>query len=290
MDYKIRVVVRNPNNAIFLKIYGKVGQIEIVRGDISNSKNLLKFVNGVDTVVNCVAIFYETNSQKFNKIHVESVESLANVCRDCGVNQLIHISSLGADINSESAILRTKGLGEEKILKNFPSVNTVRPSLIFGPEDNFFNRFGRLAVLSPVIPSVGSKTKFQPVFVGDVAKAVSFLVKNKSKKRCLELGGKEVYSFYDLLKKLLYHTNRKNLVIKVPFFAAKIMALLNDFLRLMTGNFFPAFLTVAQVNSLMYDNVCGDNFERFEDLGIEPKGLDIILPKYLGRFKKKHLK
>ena len=287
LGYKIRIIVRNPNNALFLKIYGKVGQIELVRGDISDSKSLKNFVSGSDCIINCVAIFYETSSQSFQGIHVRSVNSLVKTSMNCGVKQFIHISSLGANSNSKSNLLKTKGLGEENTLKIFPSANIIRPSLIFGAEDTFFNRLARLAILSPIIPSIGSETKFQPVFVNDVAKAVSFLVKNNCKKRYIELGGKEIYTFIDLLKKLLTHINRKRFIIRVPFFIARKLASVNDFFRLLTGNIFPAFLTVAQVNSLQKDNICGDNVQKFEDLGIDPKGLDIILPTYLKKFKSK---
>ena len=289
LGFKIRVVVRKPNNAIFLKVYGKVGQIEIVRGDISNSGSLGELIGKAEIVINCVAIFYETNDQKFKNVHVNAACEIAETSKLLGVKQLIHISSLGANSGSKSAILKTKGEGEERILKIFPSANIIRPSLIFGPEDDFFNRFARMALISPVLPSVGSSTKFQPVFVNDVAKAVTFLVKNKSEKRYLELGGQEVFLFIDLLKKLLVHLNRKRFILKIPLFLAKIMALVNDFLRLITGNIFPAFLTVAQVNSFQFDNICCSGVEKFEDLGIEPKGLDIVLPTYLNRFRKKQI-
>ncbi len=287
--YKVRVVVRKPNNALFLKVYGKVGQIDVVRGDISDGQSIKDLIGKAECVINCVAIFYETNSQKFNTIHVKAACKLAETCKAIGVKQLIHISSLGANSKSESALLRTKGVGEEEVLKIFPPVNIVRPSLIFGPEDDFFNRFARMAMISPLLPSIGSETKFQPVFVNDVAKAVNYLVENQSNKKYLELGGQEVFSFIDLLKKLLSQINRKRIILKIPFFLAKIMAYTNDFLRLITGNIFPAFLTIAQVNSLQFDNICAQNAEKFEDLGIDPKGLDIVLPTYLNRFKKKTL-
>ncbi|OUX44270.1 hypothetical protein CBE37_01300 [bacterium TMED277] len=290
LGFKIRVVVRKPNNAIFLKVYGKVGQIEIVRGDISNSDSLKELIGNAEIVINCVAIFYETNNQKFKNIHVNAAGKIAETSKLLGVKQLIHISSLGAKSASKSALLKTKGEGEEKVLKIFPNTNIIRPSLIFGPEDDFFNRFARMALISPVLPSIGSETKFQPVFVDDVAKAVTFLVKNKCEKRYLELGGQEVFLFVDLLRKLLVHINRKRIILRVPLFAAKVMALINDFLRLITGNIFPAFLTVAQVKSFEIDNICGAGLDKFEDLGIEPKGLDIILPTYLNRFRKKQIK
>ncbi len=289
LGFKIRVVVRKPNNAIFLKVYGKVGQIEIVRGDISNSGSLRELIGKAEIVINCVAIFYETNDQKFKNVHVNAACEIAETSKLLGVKQLIHISSLGANSGSKSALLKTKGEGEKRVLSTFPSANIIRPSLIFGPEDDFFNRFAGMALISPVLPSVGSATKFQPVFVNDVAKAVTFLVKNKCEKRYLELGGQEVFLFIDLLKKLLFHLNRKRFILKIPFFLAKIMALVNDFLRLITGNIFPAFLTVAQVNSFQFDNICGSDVENFEDLGIEPKGLDIVLPTYLTRYRKKQI-
>ncbi len=287
LGYKIRVVVRKPNSALFLKVYGKVGQIEIVKGDISDSDSIEELIGEAESVINCVAIFYETNSQNFKNIHVRAASQLAQTCKNVGVKQLIHISSLGASKSSESALLKTKGAGEEEVLRIFPTANILRPSLIFGPEDDFFNRFARMAMISPFIPSIGSSTKFQPVFVNDVARAVSYLVKNGSKKRYLDLGGHEVFLFIDLLKKLLSHINKKRVIVKIPFFLAKIMAYMNDFLRLITGNLVPAFLTVAQVNSFKYDNICDDNFEKFEDIGIKPKGLDIVLPTYLNRFKRK---
>tara|TARA_B100000963_G_scaffold339780_1_gene337816 strand:- start:542 stop:1474 length:933 start_codon:yes stop_codon:yes gene_type:complete len=282
----IRVIVRNPNDALFLKVYGKVGQIQLIGGDIKAEKKIHEYIKGSSCVINCVATFFETRSQSFNVLHVNAAKNLAKVTKQEGVNQFIHISSLGASTKSTSQLLRSKGAGEEAVLECFPNANIIRPSLIFGAEDTFFNRFAKLSSISPFIPVVGPETKFQPVYVDDVAKVISLLVETGQKKKYLELGGDEIYTFRELIKLLLVEIKRKRLVLKIPFSIARVMAATNDFFRLILGDVVPAFLTLAQVKSLEKDNIVGSSSEKFSDFGVVPKNLKIVLPTIVGRYNK----
>ena len=282
----IRVIVRNPNEALFLKVYGKVGQIQLIGGDIKEELKIHEYIRGSSCVINCVATFFETRSQSFNALHIKAAENLAKVAKKEGVSQFIHISSLGASTESSSQLLRSKGAGEDAVLECFPNANIIRPSLIFGNEDTFFNRFAKLSSLSPFIPVVGPETKFQPVYVDDVAKIITLLVETDQKKKYLELGGDETYTFRELIKLLLAEIKRKRLILKIPFSIARAMAATNDFFRLILGDLVPAFLTLAQVKSLEKDNVVGRDSNKFSDFGIVPKKLKIVLPTIVTRFNK----
>ena len=282
----IRVIVRNPNEALFLKVYGKVGQIQLIGGDIKEELKIHEYIRGSSCVINCVATFFETRSQSFNALHIKAAENLAKVAKKEGVSQFIHISSLGASTESSSQLLRSKGAGEDAVLECFPNANIIRPSLIFGTEDTFFNRFAKLSSLSPFIPVVGPETKFQPVYVDDVAKIITLLVETDQKKKYLELGGDETYTFRELIKLLLAEIKRKRLILKIPFPIARAMAAANDFFRLILGDLVPAFLTLAQVKSLEKDNVVGRDSNKFSDFGMVPKKLKIVLPTIVTRFNK----
>ena len=284
--YFIRVITRNPNEALFLRIYGKVGQIQLFGGDIKDDQKLRDYIRDSDCVINCVATFFETRSQSFNNLHVSAARNLAKEAKEQGVNQYIHISSLGASSKSSSRLLKSKGAGEEAVLDCFPDANIIRPSLIFGNEDTFFNRFAKLSSISPFIPVIGSNTKFQPVYVDDVAKAVLLLVETDQHKRYLDLGGDDTYTFKELIRMLLSEIERKRIILKIPFLPARVIASTNDFLRLISGGIVPAFLTLAQVKSLENDNLVDVKSEKFSDLGIVPKRLKIILPRIVNRFKR----
>ncbi len=283
--YFVRVITRHPNEALFLRVYGKVGQIQLFCGDIKEEKELGSYVRESDCVINCVATFFETRSQSFNNLHVNAARNLAREAKKQGVNQFIHISSLGASSKSSSLLLKSKGVGEEAVLDCFPDANIIRPSLIFGNEDTFFNRFAKLSSISPFIPVVGSSTKFQPVYVDDVAKAVALMVESDQRKRYLELGVDETYTFKELIDMLLLEIKRKRIILKIPFLPSRIIASTNDFFRLILGDLVPAFLTLAQVKSLENDNLVGLKAEKFSDLGIVPRNLKIILPNIVNRFK-----
>ena len=282
--YFVRVIARNPNEALFLKVYGKVGQIQLVSGDIKEEKKLRDYLRGSDCVINCVATFFETRSQSFNNLHINAARNLAKAAKKERVNQFIHVSSLGASTKSSSRLLKSKGQGEEAVLECFTNANIIRPSLIFGNEDTFFNRFANLSSISPFIPIIGSETKFQPVYVDDVAKAISLLVEESNRGRYIELGGDEIYTFNELIDILLSEIERKRIILNIPFFLARLIAATNDFFRLVSGGMVPAFLTLAQVKSLENDNLVDSKSENFSDLGITPKKLKIILPKIVGRF------
>ncbi len=284
--YFIRAIVRKPNEALFLKVYGKVGQIELLRGDIKNEESLRDYVKGSNCVINCVAVFFEVRSQSFKNLHISAARNLAKAARKERVNQFIHISSLGASSKSSSQLLKSKGVGEDAVLDHFPNANIIRPSLIFGNEDAFFNRFAKMSSISPFIPVVGPSTQFQPVYVDDVAKAVSLLIDTDQHERYLELGGDEIYTFKELIGLLLVEIKRRRIILQIPFLLAKVVATINDFLRRISGGLVPPFLTLAQVKSLESDNLVSSNAEKFSDIEIVPKKLSIVLPKIVARFNK----
>ena len=206
--YIINVVTRFPNEAIFLKTSGDVGQISFVEGSFSNLSKLTFLLSSSEIVINCVGILNEEKNKKFREIHSNAPEKLAILAKDLGVKKFIHISSIGADQKSDSDYAKSKGIGETKIINAFPDAIILRPSIVFGSEDQFFNLFSKISCISPILPIVGGDTKFQPVYVGDIAKLVEKIIrieKSTSEKNnsIYELGGPDIMSFHSLMLKML---------------------------------------------------------------------------------------
>jgi len=282
--WRVRVAVRRPNEAIFVKTYGNVGQIEPLLANIRDEASTRAAIIGSDAVVNCVGILNETSRQKFNTVQTEGAGRIARIAAECGVANFVHFSAIGADSNSESNYSKSKAEGESLVRAAFKSAIILRPSIVFGNEDQFFNRFATMAKLSPVVPLVGSKTKFQPVYVDDLAAAAVKAITENVKPGIYELGGPEVATFKELIVKLMGIIRRKRLIVNVPFFAALIQAYAFDMAqKLSLGVFTNSILTRDQVRSLKSDNVVSLRGKSFKELNIEPVAMDAILEEYLYR-------
>ena len=226
--YRIRVPSRRPNEALFLKTYGTVGQVEPVFCNIRNKESISLAMHGSHYVINCVGILDSVGKNKFDIIQNVGAKRIAQIASEMGVRKLVHISAIGADINSKSKYSVSKGYGELNILKHFASAIILRPSIVFGSEDNFFNRFASMARLSPIIPLVGGNTKFQPVYVNDVAKAAVTSIKESRDSGIYELGGPEILSFFELMKRMLRIIMRRRFILKLPFWTANIVSTIFD--------------------------------------------------------------
>lgn len=283
--YRVRVAVRRPDLAGHLQPLGGVGQIHAVQANLRYPKSLAAACEGADAVISMVGLLHESGRQTFDAIHVFGARAAAQAAADAGASRLVHISAIGADAQSEAKYARTKAAGEQAALEVFPGATVLRPSVVFGPEDDFFNRFAAMARISPVLPLIGGgETRFQPVFVGDVAAAAcAVLERDDAKGRTFELGGPEVLTFRQVLEFILETVERRRLLAPVPFGLAKVQA---AFLQLLPS----PLLTIDQVTMLQDDNVVGADAESggrtLQGLGITPQAVEAIVPEYLERFRK----
>jgi NADH dehydrogenase len=277
----IAVGCRHAEEAKFLVPFGNVGQIAVLNIAIDDERLLSAFVAGSGALVNCVGILRESGAQTFETAHHLGPARLARLAREAGVERFVHLSAIGADPRSPSAYARTKAQGEAAVRDAFPTATILRPSIVFGPEDQFFNRFATIAMFSPALPLIGGgHTRFQPVYVGDVADAVVKCLDDPATAgRIYELGGPRVYSFRELLVLLLAEIRRKRLLIDLPFALAELQA------RLMAILPNPP-LTPDQVELLKRDNVVSSGALGLAELGIEPTAVEGILPTYLDRFRR----
>ncbi|EAP77846.1 complex I NDUFA9 subunit family protein [Roseovarius nubinhibens] len=283
--WRIRVAVRRPNEAMHVKPYGVVGQVEPILCNIRDDASVRAAMQGVDAVVNCVGTFDARGKNNFDAVQHEGAERVARIAAEEGVARLVQISAIGADTQAASDYARSKGLGEEAVLGHFPSAVILRPSVIFGPEDGFFNRFAGMTRLGPVLPVVGAETKFQPVYVDDVAKAAVEGVEGRAAPGIYELGGPDVNSFRELMQQMLGVIRRRRLVINIPFVLAGPMAMLIEWAHMLSLGIVPRMITRDQVTSLREDNVVSEGARGFADLGITPVSLEAVLPDYLWRFR-----
>jgi uncharacterized protein YbjT (DUF2867 family) len=277
----IPVGCRHAEEAKFLKPLGDVGQIATLNLTIGDEQILPAFLAGNDALVNCVGILRESGSQTFDRVHHTGPARLARLAREAGIERFVHISAIGADPRSTSAYARTKAAGEAAVRDAFPTVTILRPSVVFGAEDQFFNRFAAMATISPVLPLIGGgHTRFQPVYVGDVADAVLKCLDDPTTAgRTYELGGPKVYTFRELIELMLGEIRRKRLLVDLPFGLAAIQA------RLMSILPNPP-LTPDQVELLKRDNVVSSGALTLAALGITPTAVEGVLPSYLDRFRR----
>lgn len=284
--WRVRVAVRRPNEAMFVRPYGAVGQVEPVLCNIRDDNSVRAAMQGADAVINCVGILAETGKNKFDAVQAAGAGRVARIAAELGVDRLVQISAIGADKESDSDYARTKAEGEEAVLAAFPGAVILRPSIIFGTEDQFFNRFATMAQITPILPLVGANTKFQPVYVDDVAQAAVAAVEGAATPGIYELGGPDVETFRGLMQTMLGVIHRKRALIGLPFFAARIMAFTLDMVQAVTfGLFSNGILTRDQVKNLSRDNVVGDGVRGLSDLGIQPTAMQTILPEYMWRFR-----
>ncbi|WP_209427060.1 complex I NDUFA9 subunit family protein [Pararhodobacter sp. SW119] len=280
--WRVRVATRRPNEAMFVRTYGVVGQVEPMLCNIRDDASVRAAVEGADAVVNCVGILNETGKNRFASVQVEGAQRVARMAAEAGALHFVQISAIGADAASESAYARTKAAGEEAVRKGFPGAVILRPSIIFGPEDQFFNRFARMARFSPFLPIAGGKTRFQPVYVDDVAKAASLAAQGGAEPGIYELGGPDVRSFRELMEILLGQIRRKRVIVTLPWFAARFAAWAFDLLQTVSvGLFTNNQLTRDQLKQLRRDNVVSEDAKGFAELGIAPVPMELILPGYL---------
>ena len=280
LDYRIKVATRNPYLKGYLKPLGSPGQIELFKTNIFNSDDVKKVLKNCDLAINLVGILYENNKQKFNHIHSQFPYLLSSLCSEMEIKNLVHISALGIKEKHPSHYMQSKLQGEKNIKENFKSSVILRPSIVFGPEDKFFNTFASLAQFSPVLPLIGGgKTKFAPIYVGDVAKAIVKVLKlNNSEPQIYELGGSENFSFKELMEILLTEIKKKRFLVPIPFGFAKFQSY---FLQMMPN----PLLTPDQVELLKYNNIVSGDYPTLKDLGISGTPIRNILPKYIYRFR-----
>jgi NADH dehydrogenase len=275
----VRVAVRDPERALFLKPMGAVGQIVPLYANLAQEPTLVRAIEGADLVVNLVGILAEKHAGDFNRLQAEGPERLARIAAAAGVAHLVHLSAIGADPASPSHYAASKGRGEAAVTAAFPSATILRPSLVFGPEDKFFNRFAQLAEILPFMPVIAGDSRFQPVHVGDVADAVLAAVSLPAAAGAVyELGGPKVWQFRELLAYILRVIGRKRPLIDIPMGIAQMQARLCEYLP-------GKPLTRDQLLLLTKDNVVTEGARTLHDLGISPTPLELVVPAYLSRFR-----
>jgi NADH dehydrogenase len=281
-DYIVRVAVRDPEAALFLKPMGVPGQIVPVGVSVTDDAGVAAAAAGAEVVVNLVGILHETRKATFTAIQAQAPGRIGRAAAAAGVRAVVHLSAIGADPASPSAYARTKAEGELALREAFPAATVLRPSIVFGPEDGFFNRFAALAQFIPALPLYGGgQTKFQPVYVGDVADAVmAALSRADAAGRTYELGGPRVYTFRELLAYILRVTGRRRLLLPLPWSVGRLQARVFELLP-------NPPLTRDQLLLLQRDNVVAPDALTLADLGITPKAVEAIVPGYLGRFRRR---
>jgi uncharacterized protein YbjT (DUF2867 family) len=278
--WQVRAAVRRPDEALFLKTSGALGQITPVAANIRDRASVIRAIAGAEAVINLVGILHEGGPQKFQSVQAEGPRTIAEEAAKAGVRHLVHVSAIGADPNSGSAYARTKAAGEAGVRQAFPGATILRPSIVFGPEDDFFNRFAQMAMISPALPLIGGgTTRFQPVYVGDVANAVMKAIETPAAAgKTYELAGPKAYSFAELLRLMLTEIGRKRLLLPLPFPVASLMGAVMQCLP-------NPQLTADQVRQLKRDNVPSPGSAGLNDLGIAPTAVEAIIPTYLDRYR-----
>lgn len=283
--YRIRVAVRRPDLAFHLQPLGGVGQIHAVQANLRYPDSVMAALAGTDIAVNCVGILFEGRRQTFDAVQATGPGLIGQAAVKQGVEHVVHLSAIGADADSASDYARTKAAGEAALAAHVPGATILRPSIIFGPEDDFFNRFATMAQLSPMLPLVaGGTTLFQPVYVNDVAEAAARAVDGDAMPSTVyELGGPRVASFKDLLGLMLEVIDRKRLLAPIPASLARMIGSMTEWLP-------KPPLTVDQVKLLAHDNVVSEaaiaERRTLQGLGIDPMAMELILPTYLTRYRR----
>jgi NADH dehydrogenase len=283
--WRVRVAVRRPNEAMFVRPYGVVGQVEPVFCNIRDDASVRAVMTGADAVVNCVGTFDKGGKNSFEAVQNEGATRIARIAAEEGVGRMVHVSAIGADAEGGSLYARSKAAGEAGVLRHMPDAVILRPSVIFGAEDQFFNRFAAMTRFGPVLPVIGGGTRFQPVYVDDVAKAAVAGVTGEAAPGTYELGGPEVATFRELMVKMLGIIRRRRLVIAIPLWIGRIMGGAFDALNAVTLGLVKGPVTLDQARSLASDNIVTGKVGTFAELGIQPTALEAVLPEYLWRFR-----
>ncbi|MBO42448.1 MAG: complex I NDUFA9 subunit family protein [Rhodospirillaceae bacterium] len=292
--YLVRAAVREPASALFLKTMGDVGQVTPLQANIRDEASVSAAIEGAHGVVNLIGILFESGKQKFDEVHRKGAENIAKASTNAGVQKLVHVSALGASEDSQSAYARSKAAGENAVRAAFGSAVVFRPSVVFGPQDDFFNRFAEMVCVAPALPIFGCPlpsirngtldcygdggTKFQPIYAGDLADAIVQVIdSNNVLDRTYELGGPQVYSFKEILDLILLETGRRRLLVPLPFWIASIVAFFTELLPVPP-------LTRDQVILLRSDNVVNEGSFSLADLGIDATSVESIVPSYLDQY------
>lgn len=282
--WRIRVAVRNPNLGYAMRLHGDVGQIDVIQANIRDEASVRRAVDGATAVVNLVGVLYEKGRQGFQAVHVAGARQVAEAARAEGVTRLVQMSALGADLQSGSKYARTKAEGEAAVREVYPDAVLVRPCVAFGPGDGFFEKFATMAQFSPALPLVGGGlTRFQPVYVGDVARALTRAVTEAGAAgQTFELGGPAVFTFRELMELMLAETGQRRLLVPLPFPVAAMLGVVGDLVKGVA----PPPITSDQVELLKADNVVSGRHPGLAELGITPTTLEAVLPTYLYRYRK----
>ncbi len=283
--WRVRVAVRRPHVSGALKMAGDVGQVQLIAGDVRHDRGVEPALDGAEACVNLVGILQEGGGQGFEAVQAAGAGRVAKAAAERGIAHFVQISAIGADAGSGSAYARSKAKGEAAVRLHLPRAVILRPSIVFGPEDSFFNRFAQMAAISPALPLIGGgQTRFQPVYVGDVAQAVARSLEDPALAgRTFELGGPQVFTFRELMERTLREIGRRRVLAPLPFLLARLMGQAFDLVRFLP---IPAPITADQVALLRTDNVVGDDAEGFAAFGLAPTGVDAVLPSYLWRYRK----
>ncbi|MEK9899791.1 MAG: complex I NDUFA9 subunit family protein [Rhodospirillaceae bacterium] len=281
LDMTVQVAVRDPEAAKYLRTLGQVGQVTPFACDVTDAAAVARAVEGADAVVNLVGILAERGRQTFKALHADAPAAIAIAAASAGVRSLVHVSAIGAAPNALSDYARSKAAGEAALRSGFPDAVIVRPSIVFGPEDEFFNLFAGLARVAPALPLFGGgETRFQPVYVADVADAIVASLSDPSARgQTYELGGLEVCTFAELMTRMLDEIRRRRLLVPLPFFVGDVIATVTGILPVSP-------VTRDQLRSLRSDNVVSADAATLADLGIAPTAMDAILPTYLYRYRR----
>ncbi len=286
--WRVRVAVRRPHHAQFLRTMGAVGQIQLKQCNVRHHASVADALTGADAVINLVGILFQNGSQSFEAVQAGGAATVARLAAKAGVKTFVQLSAIGADAESDSQYARSKGEAERAVLDAVSTATIIRPSIIFGPEDSFFNKFAAMARLSPALPLIGGgKTKFQPVYVDDVADAIcAALLRPEAAGRVYEIGGPRIYTFRELMELMLSETGQKRVLVPVPFPVASLMGLGGEIAG--WAPFISPPVTRDQVKLLKHDNVvaAGEGVGTIADLGVDPQTVESILPGYMVRYRK----
>ena len=283
--WRVRVAIRRPHLAPELKVMGDVGQIEIVQANVRDADSVRRALEGADACVNLVGVLFERGRQGFDALHATAPKTIAEIAASLGVRRFVQISAIGADAGSTAKYAKTKAAGEAAARAAYPGATILRPSVVFGAEDAFFNRFGAMAAMAPALPLIGGgKTRFQPVFAGDVGEAIAAALNDPATAgKTYELGGPAVYTFKELMQVVLRESLQKRALVAIPFPIASIMGKVGDIAAILP---FAPPITSDQVENLRHDNVVGASAQGLAALGVQPTPLDSVLPTYMWIYRK----
>lgn len=282
---RVRAAARNPGQGYRLRMLGDVGQIEVVQANVRDAESVARALDGAEGCINLVGVMHESGPQKFQSVHIDAARQVAEAAKAAGASRFVQISAVGADANSPSAYARSRAQGEEAVKAAFPGATVIRSSIVFGPEDDFFNRFGRMAALTPlVLPVVGENTKVQPIFVGDLGDAIAnAIVDPATQATTFEVGGPRAYTFREIMQQILDVTGRKRTLVPLPFGVAGLIGAVGG-LTAVVG--IKPMLTSDQVELLKIDNVPAEGAPGLRELGVEPTTVEAVIPTYLYRYRR----